>query len=318
MKKMAMMSLVTFAVLAFLAGQVLAGNINNGFPPGFHYTLNIHAKNESFICDYERDLSGKIIYGNVINVPDYLPNAEIRMVSGKGKLAATFTDLIVTDPCAGFPTSKDLTGNSYAMLQLPKNEYGYDVYARPLGKPSKDDLARLITIVPSLGTVEMEEYDANGNPILDSNGNPVTTDLLYLGLVTDNGFQTPSETFQRFKGKSIAKPITGLFLWSGEVCYFDTSYCTSCAEESKCCATEEVVIDGVPVIRYVYCEDPISLDPLTCDPTPHDGLLLYPVTVYCQTYNDYWVFNIADLVEYLWNVDSNVKQFNVRFYPRTQ
>jgi hypothetical protein len=188
------------------------------------------------------------------------------------------------------------------------------VYARPLGKPSKDDLARLITITPGLGTVEMEEYDADGNPIFDANGNPVTTDLLYLGLVTDSGFQSPGETFQRFTGKSPAKPITGLFLWSGEVCYFDTSYCTACNTESKCCGTETVEIDGVLVTRYVYCEDPIGT---ICRVANDEGLPLSPVPLYCQTYNNYWVFNIADLVTYLWNVDSSVKQFNVRFYPKT-
>lgn len=46
-------------------------------------------------------------------------------------------------------------------------------------------------------------------------------DLVYLGLLTGNGFQTPTETFIRNKGKSKAIPITGLFNWTGTVCYIE-------------------------------------------------------------------------------------------------
>jgi len=320
MKKLLSIGCVVVALGAFLTGQALAGDNNkgNGFPPGFHYTLNIHAKNESFICDYERDELGNIIYGNVVNVPDYQAGeySDIRMVSGRGKTAETFTTLAVTDPCAGFPEGRDLTGNDYASLQLPKNEFGYDVYARPLGKPSQNDLTRNITIIPGLYSVEMEIYDADGNLILDEFGNPVTDDLLYLGLVTDNGFQTPDQSFERAKGKSTAVPITGLFLWSGGVCYFDpTGYCDeSCQSKPVCCETITEVINDVEVTRYVNCVDAVITDgTAACTNTT-----LTPIYVYCREYENYWVFNIADLVAYLWNVDSNVKQFNVRFYPRTE
>jgi hypothetical protein len=295
----------------------------NGFPSGFHYNLNIHAKNANFVCDYSRDEFGQVTYGNVINVPDYTPNGEIKMLSGKGKKAEQFTELLVTDPCAGFPDDRNLTNYSYATLQLPKNELGYDVYARPLGKPSKGTVERNITIVPELSQVIMEEMDADGNPIVDVNGNPVTTELIYLGLVTDRGFYTPTKSLERSGKKSVAVPLTGLFLWSGDVCYFDsTGYCNGdCTSREICCASETQIIDGIAVELYTNCEDatPDMLGEMTCrDVDLASGELpLFPVTVDCKTYEDHWVFNIADLVEYIWQVDSNVKQFNVRFYPRT-
>ncbi len=331
MNKTFKVSIVTIALVAFIASSAMAtkpGNdINpNGFPSGFHYTLNIHAKNESFVCDYARDELDQITTGNVINVPDYLTGAEIKMLSGKGKKSEQFTDLAVIDPCAGFPADRNLTDKPYAMLQLPKNEFGYNVFARPLGKPSKDPVVRNITLIPELSSVLMEETDADGNLILDEYGEPVTTDLLYLGLVTDRGFQTDTMTLERRKGKSTGVPLTGLFLWSGDVCYFDsTSYCDGdCEVRDVCCATEIEMVDGVYGVRYLNCEDaiqdPFFTDMITCREVDINSgeIPLSLITVDCKTYEDYWVFNIADLVEYLWNVDSNVKQFNVRFYPRSE
>ena len=80
-------------------------------------------------------------------------------------------------------------------------------------------------IIPSLMSVE-DEY---GN------------DLVYLGLVTSTGFQTPYSTFTRQKGKSTAVNITGLFDWSGQVCYFNSVYCTTpdqCTTTSLCCTVD--------------------------------------------------------------------------------
>jgi hypothetical protein len=40
------------------------------------------------------------------------------------------------------------------------------------------------------------------------------------------------------------------------------------------------------------------------------------VTALCRSYTNYWVFNIADFVEYLWQLDNNgLKLLQVRFYP---
>jgi len=66
-------------------------------------------------------------------------------------------------------------------------------------------LLHLMTVTPELVAAE----DENGN------------DLVYLGLLTETGFQTPTETFTRNKGKSKAIHITGLFNWTGTVCYIE-------------------------------------------------------------------------------------------------
>ncbi|MEW5803354.1 MAG: hypothetical protein AB1847_14770 [bacterium] len=198
----------------------------------------------------------------------------------KGKKAAAITELQAVDPCAGF----DGDG---AVIQLPPNEAGYRVYARALGKPTDDPDIR---ISPELIAVE----DENGN------------DLVYLGLVTDSGFETPSVSFTRTKGKSVAVDITGLFQWSGTVCYL-TDPGVYLDTKDLCCIDTD--FDGI----FNECIDAI-LDPDT-------GLLTCPVdyistVAYCNEYTDEWIFNIGDFVTYLWNTDNNgVKLLQIRFYP---
>ncbi len=41
------------------------------------------------------------------------------------------------------------------------------------------------------------------------------------------------------------------------------------------------------------------------------------VPIWCTYYDEEWVFNIADFVEYLWDVNNTgVKLLQVRFYPK--
>jgi hypothetical protein len=244
----------------------------NGFPSGEHYNLNIIGKKLNFNCpsqEYDE-------YGNVVFVPEDGVGIQVLMQSGKGKKAAAITKLQVTDPCTA-----DFDGDA-AVLQLPKNENGYRVYARALAKPTDNPD---MTITPELYAV----YDENGN------------ELIYLGLVTDNGFETPYASFTRKKGKSKATDITGLFEWTGDVCYFNDLYGYTYTD-TKCCTYDNVT--GL----YTDCTDP-NPDTGLCDV----GL---PTTVYCNEYVDEWVFNIGDFVEYLWDIDNNgVKLLQVRFYP---
>jgi hypothetical protein len=255
----------------------------NGFPSGEHFNLNIHGKQENFTPpDQEYDEYGDPIYGNSIFVPENGQGIEIYMQSGNGKKTAEVTELQVTDPTAYF----DGDG---AELRLPNNPNGYRVYARSLAKPTD---APEMTITPSLSVVE----DEWGN------------DLLYLGLVTDNGFETDNGvTLTRTKGKSKAVEITGLFKWSGNVCYFiapdDGSAYTL---DETCCIDAD--LDGI----YENCEEPLLVDEIAVCATNDYELL----ELYCESYLDEWVFNIADLVEYLWNIDNNgSKLVLIRFYP---
>jgi hypothetical protein len=204
--------------------------------------------------------------------------------STKGKKAALITDLQVTDPC-----SNAFDGNP-AVVQIPPNSNGYRVYARALAKPTDNPD---MTVTPNLVAAE----DEFGN------------DLVYLGLVSENGWETEFGTFTRSKGKSKAVDVTGLFNWSGDVCYFNDSYCldgTTCISTEKCCAD----IDSDLV--YDECIDPTLVDGvLTCS----DGYDF--LTLSCVTYEEpTWVFNIADFVTYMWGTDNNgLKLLQVRFYP---
>ena len=281
MKKFLRESLLVITMLFLMAGSSLATmpgeDVNpNGFPSGPHYNLNIIGKKAEFTCPaQEYDEFGNPIYGNVVFVPENGQGIQILMQSGKGKKVEAITELQAIDPCtAAFDEDA-------AIIQLPKNENGYKVYARALATPTANPY---MTISPELVLVE-DEYGNN---------------LIELGLVTDGGFQKPGETFVRYKGRSIAKDITPLFLWTGSVCYF--SDVTTAV--TKCCVDTD--LDGL----YDQCVDP---DPLlgTCPP---NYVLEY---VNCTDYVDTWVFNIGDFVEYLWSIDnSGVKLLQVRFYPQ--
>jgi len=284
MRKTVSLSFLIIAAITFLAGQTSATKpgqeVNpNGFPSGEHYNLNIIGKKAGFTCqEQEYDENGNPIYGNVVFVPENGEGIGIYMQSGKGKKAEAITELQVIDPCAGF----DGDG---ATIQLPKNEAGYRVYARALAKPTDNPD---ITLVPSLVAVE----DENGN------------DLIYLGLVTDGGFQALDETIYRAKGKSKAIDISALFKWTGQVCYFSPTDVNQDSTKYICC--EDTDLDGV----FDSCVEPTLADgTLTC----FGGEL---VSVYCEAYENEWVFNIGDFVTYLWSADNNgVKLLQVRFYP---
>ncbi len=281
MKHLLKLFLLLAVSTAFAAGPAYATQpgqtVNpNGFPSGDHYNLNILGKKDGFACGQQVDELGNPVYGNVVFVPLNGNNIAILMQSGTGTKAADITTLQVIDPCTA-----SLDGDP-AVVQIPKNDKGYRVYARALGKPTGSPS---IQIVPNLISVQ----DEFGN------------DLVYLGLVTSNGFQTPYSSFTRTKGKSTAQDITGLFEWSGSVCYFSSSYCTeACTTTSLCCTA------GATAGTYDSCVPKIDFCPL--------GTV--EVTAFCKTYTDEWVFNIGDFVSYLWDIENNgVRNLQVRFYP---
>jgi hypothetical protein len=285
MEKVIRESLLTIIMLVFMVGSSTATkpgeDVNpNGFPSGEHYNLNIIGKKAEFTCpDQEYDEYGDPVYGNVIFIPEGGEDIQILMQSGKGKKAAAIPDLQVIDPCA--------FGSNAAVMQLPKNEAGYRVYARALAKPTYDPF---MEITPDLVMVE------------DDEGN----ELLYLGEITPTGLETPYQ-ITRYKGKSKAQEITPLFEWTGSVCYFTPDgYCEpgiDCDETSLCCFPE--VVEG----NTVYHDCKIKID----DSCPEDT---EEVTAFCKEYVNQWVFNIGDFVTYLWDVDnSGLKLLQVRFYP---
>jgi hypothetical protein len=288
MKKLIGSTLSMFILLALVVTPASATkpgeDVNpNGFPSGEHYNLNIIGKKDGFTCpEQEYDEFGDPIYGNVVFVPQNGEGIEILMEPGKGKKAAAIPTLQVIDSCSAFD-------GDAAVLQLPKNDAGYDVYARALATPTNNPD---MSITPDLIAVE----DEFGN------------DLMYLGLVTSNGFETPYVSFTRKKGKSVAVDITGLFEWTGDVCYFTEGYCDptlGCDATMELCCTD-ADMDGI----YESCV-PKEVDVECPEGTEQ-------VTAFCNSYTEpTWVFNIGDFVTYLWDVENNgLKLLQVRFYPR--
>lgn len=263
---------------------------------GEHHTLNIHGKGDDFKkqdCTVVPDPeTGE--YSNNIFIPgdgDSADNNQLIMTSGnsKGKWAAEGnTTYGVRDGCTA-PFDGDA-----AELTLPPNEKGYYVTARVLGKPTENPELMLEGSLLFVG-------DEFGN------------DLIVLGLVTDNGFETPTQTLTRSKGKTSAVDITGLFEWSGSVCYFDgANYCYDDAGAYTCTDTQLCCIDFEGDGITDTCADPVTADDLTlsCDVGDLTDLA-------CQEYVNEWVFNIGDLVEYMWDLDAqgDFKLANIRFYP---
>lgn len=268
-------------VLSVFCTELFAADVNpNGFPSGEHYNLNIHGKKDSFNCpEIEYDSYGDPIYGNSIFVPEN-GQGSIYVESGKGKKAAAITELQVTDPCA-------FDGDG-ATIQLPPNNNGYRVYARVLAKPTDE---------PFIG------LDSSLYMVQDENGN----DLLYLGLVTDNGFETPSVSLIRKKGKSKAVDISGMFQWSGTVCYFEEPLDGFESSSQVCCVDTDT--DGVLDQCSPAIIDTI-MDSFTCE----EGATL--LTTYCKSFTAEWIFNVADYVSLLMESTNNgVKLLQIRFYP---
>ena len=304
----------TFMVLSvvLILGAAKSGNAGN--PPrgdnsgsvwevlqaeglsGEHHTLNIHGKKSDFNkqdCTAEPDpITGE--YGNNIFMPSNSGETsnQILIVSGKGKGSKKdeISTYGVRDTC-----TNEFDGDAAEVI-LPPNDQGYFVVARVLGKPTDD---------PSL-TLDSGDLMF----VEDESGN----DLLVLGLVTpaDGGWQTPSVDLTRTKGKTAAVDITGLFLWSGSVCYFDTTnYCTKedpCVDRQFCYADDDS--DGFYDACYEAGQD--AYGNYMCDELT-DGLM----TLGCQDYADKWVFNIGDYVGAMWEMyaDGNFKLASIRFYP---
>lgn len=112
-----------------------------------------------------------------------------------------------------------------------------------------------------------------------------------------------------------------MFEFNGTICYFDildvpegytgapTELC--CDEVVLLDENGETVLDEnlEPVMVYENCVEKTEL--VDCDPQVQ-------VTSYCVDYSrsPMWVFNVAEFVEYFWDVDSNgVHLLQVRFYP---
>ena len=297
----------------------------NGFPSGAHFNLNLIAKQDHFTCpeaafdDLGSQEFGKVIFFPRVQDEDLIT---ILMESGtKGPKGAPDTETLeVTDWCTeSFPDFGQTSGDG-AVLRLPYSANGYAVYGTLGGKPG-DDGEPTVTISPDLYYVE----DESGN------------DLILLGLVDSSGtatfgsdgtilYRTASSDSTKGKGARKATNLTGLFEYTGEICYVQTDlsdYCYdevgnyTCATRELCCADADSdgVYEGCGLLSDVGVDDGLGGTVCPSDPLV-DPYLPLSVSAACQSYDNEFVFNIADFVGYLWDVDSTGAYLvRVRFYP---
>jgi len=281
LKEILLTGVMVLLITGYANGTQPGKSVNpNGFPSGDHFNLNIIAKSSDFTCPgFASDEYGYPVYGNVVYIPEY-PEYDVRIIMESGKKgpksAPDTIGLQVTDTCTGFAP------NDPASLRFPKNDKGYRVYARVLGMPSGDDGLRTIEI-----------FDPQFQMVKDESG----TDLLSLGLVTENGFLSTSASFVQTTGRPRAVDITGLFQWSGSVCRPASP--DESGQPDSCCTDADG--DGI----FDRCS------PVTGD-GPCEG-----APVYCTEYMNEWIFNVGDFVDYFWNLDRNgAKMLQIRFYPQ--
>jgi NADPH-dependent 7-cyano-7-deazaguanine reductase QueF-like protein len=298
---------IVFGMLIASAGQ--AGKPvevimwSNGFPSGEHFNLNIHGKKADFNCNANTG-------GASVFVPVY-GDSVIELVQNK---RSSLTELSVQDNCGGFD------GDS-ALVQLPAGEY--QVYARILAKPQKENESREVVIHPILVEAcndTQSVLDVNGNGIIDIgdlntdlDGNGVIDDtdlalyynfsdavdcsdsfLLGTGVVTSSGvFDLDSQEFTRKAGKTKAVDITALFQWSGYAC--DQMYDSNNNGEIDL-GDLEADLNGDNIVD-------------------EDDLALY-LSISCTHFDSAWIYDIADLVVYGWDYMNNgSKLVQTRFYP---
>lgn len=311
--------ILTGIFTATLAGKGLADKPvdvvmwSNGFPSGPHFNLNIHGKKDGYICD---PTSG----GGSVFVPEY-GDSQINFVQNK---KSSITDLTVHDNCGTFDGDP-------ALVQLPKGEY--QVYARILAKPRKDDEQREVIFYPKLvetcndtlsaldtngdGVIDLSDLstmDLDGDGVLDGdiNGDGVIDEvdlalyydfpdavdctdsfLLGTGVVTSDGV-FDMDSQKLIRNKGRSKAVDVSDLFKWSGYACDQSVDTNGNGEIDLGDAVDINGDGV---------------------VDEDELAAY-LDTYCTHHDNTWVFDIADLVVYGWDYRNNgSKLVQTRFYP---
>ena len=301
--------------------------VGNGYPSGPHFNLNFLAKEiDTFVCPTVAEYGSETLDKNVIYVPRGSEHGDIGVLVESGKRGPKNSSdpqvFEVTDWC-----SEDFDGTE-ATLNLPPDPNGYMVYARITGKPFDGEANGEIS-----GEGDGFYADLGGCLKYVEDENLANNDLILLGLVSSTGVYVPTcdednspgqqillqRTGSNGKGVKKAVPITPIFEWSGRICNIDPL-----GTDVFCCVDTDVPADGI----FEYCVSLSDLGGGSCsDYTPPSeingvtGSWTYsPVTASCTIYDDpTWVFNIADFVNYMWDIDSNgAYNIKVRFYPCSQ
>jgi len=275
---------------AFAAKPQKVIEYSNGYPSGAHFNLNIHGKDSSYNCDSSPG-------GNSVFILE-TGDSTIQYFSNKKSAEA---NLIAKDPCA------EAFDGDPVLVQIPKEDQGYYVFARVPGNHQDTGGTSSLIMVPDPNIQACNDTE-EGNPdfgdLTSCPDDPLNEDLLALGLITSNGvFDLVEKEFIQIdnsgnakgkgQGKSKAVDITGLFLWTGDVC--DDSYDTNG--------------DGFITLADVLVD-------LNGDGFIDEADLALYLAENCTHFVSEWVFSVADLVVVDHDItNEGVKLLKMRFYP---
>lgn len=296
-------SMITAAAALSLDGDIMANaakpqkviEYSNGYPSGAHHNLNIHGKDpDTFNCDSTPG-------GNSVFI-DEEGDSTIKYISNK---KSSVTTLIAQDPCA------EVFDGNPVEVQIPSEDQGYYVFGRVPSNHQNTGGESSLIMVPN-PNIEACNDTVEGNPDFGDLTSCPDDDLLALGLVTSNGvFDLQDQEFVpvdnsaneqgKGQGKSKAVDITGLFLWTGDVC--DDSFDTN--------GDGEITIDDLP-----DADGDGFVDDLNGDGVIDELDLAIYLETNCAHIDSKWVFSVADLVVVDNTItNDNVKLLKLRFYP---
>ncbi|HSG73992.1 MAG TPA: hypothetical protein VLA01_02215 [Nitrosopumilaceae archaeon] len=263
---------------------------SNGYPSGAHDNLNIHGKDASYNCDSSPGGKSVFILENGDSTIQYVSNKK-----------SSVYDLVANDPCAS------VFDGDPVEVQIPSEEQGYYVFARVPGNHQNTGGQSSLIMVPN-PNIQTCNDTVEGNPdfgdLTSCPDDPLNEDLLALGLITSNGvYDLVDQEFVpvdnsgndkgKGQGKSKAIDITGLFLWTGDVC--DDSFDTN---DDGSITVDDVLVD------------------LNGDGVIDDKDLAIYLETNCTHFDSEWVFSVADLVVVDHEItNDDVKLLKLRFYP---
>lgn len=330
--------------------------LGNGFPSGEHFNLLLHGKKDDHVCETyievvevtdldefdlitpsyavgdeflpgacpeEVGIEYRCAYGNVINMPRGSDTSQILMESGgKGPAKKSGSDsdldettLQVTDACTGY------TGNDPAVVRIPADKDGYAVYARVLGKPTDDggpDFTVEGRSIPIIGDGDNGSDDVWLIGVIDNEG------ALIPGTCDDGGCTLNRwESTTKGKGAQKATDLTGLFSFTGEVCYWENDEsCLDgavnvCTDTDFCCV--DVTDDEYDLGDIEYNGTIYNCNLATEENTNEFGMCTTDFatleTLHCREYVETWIFNIEDFVNVLYDINNDAYNVQIRFYP---
>jgi len=326
---------------AFAAKPIDVIDLSNGYPSGYHHNLNVHGEDPTKTIDCTPDPDGNSVW--VANADDpSTPNVEENNMNtiqyfSNSKKNDRHSDYAVTDKCA------EAFDGDPARVRIPYDPEGYYVFARVPGNHQNTGGTSSVTMIPNPNIVacdldiSVDDPDPNNTfkdlEHCDENSDP---DLALLGFVSSGGvwnYDTQSETFTQVdnsanekggkgKGKSKAIDITGLFEWSGLLCYTDTL--------DQALPFFDVNGDGVIDGDDILADAGLTATYDILEPfgvITESELNAYLNDVFnqnqdalaglCEFKEFQWVLTVADLVIVDHNIQADgIKLWKLRFYPK--